>query len=247
MSSMRRTARTLSTAAAAGLLICGAAGCGAVNEAKKESASASPSAETSSSAPTTSASEFPEPTEKPTTQGGTEKPTNQGGTDSNPAPPSDGGGIAPGSGTGGIGSGGLEGLGEPVEIDPTPLTDQEKEQGKQMMADLLVAITTGGDFSSLCDVTVFKVPDGSMRRMDTTPEMREQCAQAMDNSSGINQGGSGIGSGVTEEQARSMFDAATFELKDNGDGTFALTMAGQPLGFNILKIKDGGVRLVVAQ
>ena len=238
MSSMRRTARTLSTAAAAGLLIFGAAGCGAVNETKKESASASPSAETSSSAPTTSASEFPEPTEKPRTQGG---------TDSNPAPPSDGGGVAPGSGTGGIGSGGLAGLGEPVEIDPTPLTDQEKEQGKQMMADLLVAITTDGDFSSLCDVTVFKEPDGSMRRMDTTPELREQCAQAMDNFAGINQGGSGVGSGVTEEQARSMFDPATFELKDNSDGTFALSMAGQPLGFNILKIKDGGVRLAVAQ
>lgn len=238
MSSMRRTARTLSTAAAAGLLIFGAAGCGAVNETKKESASASPSAETSSSAPTTSASEFPEPTEKPRTQGG---------TDSNPAPPSDGGGIAPGSGTGGIGSGGLPaGMGEPVEVDPTPLTDQEKEQGKQMMADLLVAISTGGDFSALCDITVFKEPDGSMHRMDTTPEMREQCVQAMGNFSGQGQGG-GAGIGMTEEQAKSMFDPATYELKDNGDGTFALTMAGQPLGFNILKIKDGGVRLAVAQ
>lgn len=112
-----------------------------------------------------------------------------------------------------------------------------------MMADLLVAITTGGDFSSLCDTTVFKEPGGSMRRMDTTPELREKCVQAMGNFSGQNQGGSG----VTEEQARSMFDPATYELKDNGDGTFALTMAGQPLGFNILKIKDGGVRLAVAQ
>ncbi|MDU4923861.1 hypothetical protein [Dermabacter sp.] len=243
MSATLRTARALYAAAAAGLLVLGAAGCGAVNETKKESASASPSAETSSPAPTTSASELPEPTEKPATQGGTENPTTQGGTDSKPAPPSDGGGVAPGSGTGGIGSGGLAGLGEPVEIDPTPLTDQEKEQGKQMMADLLVAITTGGDFSSLCDTTVFKEPDGSMRRMDTTPELREKCVQAMDSFSGQNQGGSG----VTEEQARSMFDPATYELKDNGDGTFALTMAGQPLGFNILKIKDGGVRLAVAQ
>lgn len=238
MSATLRTARALYAAAAAGLLILGAAGCGAVNETKKESASASPSAETSSSAPTTSASEFPEPTEKPRTQGG---------TDSNPAPPSDGGGIAPGSGTGGIGSGGLPaGMGEPVEVDPTPLTDQEKEQGKQMMADLLVAISTGGDFSALCDITVFKEPDGSMHRMDTTPEMREQCVQAMGNFSGQGQGG-GAGIGMTEEQAKSMFDPATFELKDNGDGTFALTMAGQPLGFNVLKIKDGGVRLVVAQ
>lgn len=137
-------------------------------------------------------------------------------------------------------------MGEPVEVDPTPLTDQEKEQGKQMMADLLVAISTGGDFSSLCDTTVFKEPDGSMHRMDTTPEMREQCVQAMGNFSGQGQGG-GAGIGMTEEQAKSMFDPATFELKDNGDGTFALTMAGQPLGFNVLKIKDGGVRLVVAQ
>lgn len=72
MSATLRTARALYAAAAAGLLILGAAGCGAVNETKKESASASPSAETSSPAPTTSASVFPEPTEKPATQGGTE-------------------------------------------------------------------------------------------------------------------------------------------------------------------------------
>ncbi len=238
MSTPLRMKRALSAATAAGLLVLGAVGCGAINETKEAPASETPSTETSSAAPEPKESEFPGPTESP---------TSQGGTDPNPASPSDGGGSTPGSGTGGIGSGGLPaGMGEPVEVDPTPLTDQEKEQSKQMMADLLVAITTSGDFSALCDITVFKEPDGSMHRMDTTPEMREQCVQAMGSFSGQGQGG-GAGSGMTEEQAKSTFDPATFELKDNGDGTFALAMAGQPLGFNVLKIKDGGVRLVVAQ
>ncbi len=155
------------------------------------------------------------------------------------------GGGTPGSDTGGIGSGGLPaGMGEPVEVDPTPLTDQEKEQGKQMMADLLVAMTTGKDLSAICDMTVFKNPDGTMYRMDSTPELRDQCVQAFGSFSGQGQDGGGVDTGMTEEQAKSMFNPAAFELKDNGDGTFTLLMAGQPLGFTVLKIKDGGVRLM---
>ncbi|MCT2149918.1 hypothetical protein M3D48_04685 [Dermabacter vaginalis] len=239
MTTTFRRTRSLFAVAAAGLLVFGAAGCGAINETKKASASESPSTGAASPTPAPSASELPDPTESPTTQGS---------TDPNPASPSDGGGDAPAPGPGGLGSGAFPAGSEVAELDPTPLTEQEKEQGKQLMSDLLVKITVSGDFTVFCDTVVFKSPDGKRYRMDSSPETREQCAQLYTGQfPGAGGAGGEGGAGIPEEQVKSEFDPAKFELKDNGDGTYALTMSGQPLGFNVLKIKDGGVRLEPSQ
>ena len=250
MSSMRRTARILSTAAAAGLLIFGATGCGAMKESKDEAASASPSSEAASSASPSSSGNSNSSDgasdsggETPGSGDGATTPSTDDTTPSSPSP------AKPGQDPAGSGApkGNLPALkGDPVEVDPTPLTEAEKEKGKQMMADFFVAISTSGDFSSLCDIAVFKDPSGTPYRMDKKPEMREKCAELVGQIAGAGGAGQG-GSGVSEEQAKSLFDPATFELKDNGDGSFALSMKGQSLGFSILKIKDGGVRVVADQ
>lgn len=251
MSAMRRTARILSTAAAAGLLIFGATGCGAMKESKDEAASASPSSEAASSASPSSSGNSNSSDgasdsggETPGSGDGATTPSTDDTTPSSPSP------AKPGQDPAGSGApkGNLPALkGNPAELDPTPLTEGEKEKGKQMMADFLVGVATTGDFTALCDIAVFKDPAGELRRVDNKPEMREQCAQAVGQFAEAEQGGAAGGLGASEEQAKSMFNPAMFELKDNGDGSYALSMSGQPLGFNVVKIKDGGVRLEVSQ
>lgn len=243
-----RMTRSVSAVAAAGFLVFGAVGCGAMKTSKDEETSASSSSEATSSEspsssdnsnpadePSDSGSETPDSVDGPTT------PSTDETTPSTPAKP----GEDP-TGTGAPKGGTPAVKGDPVEVDPTPLTEAEKEKGKQMMADFFVAISTSGDFSSLCDIAVFKDPSGTPYRMDKKPEMREKCAGLVGQIAGAGGAGQG-GSGLSEEQAKSLFDPATFELKDNGDGSFALSMKGQSLGFSILKIKDGGVRVVADQ
>lgn len=251
MSATLRTARALYAAAAAGLLILGAAGCGAMKESKDEARSASPSSEAASSASPSSSGNSNSGDgasdsggETPGSGDSATTPSTDETTPSSPSP------AKPGQDPAGAGApkGNLPAVkGNPAELDPTPPAEEEKEKGKQMMADFLVAVATTGDFTALCDSVVFKDPAGELHRVDNTPEMREQCAQAMGQGAGAEQGGTAGGLGVSEEQAKSMFNPAMFELKDNGDGSYALSMSGQPLGFNVLKIKDGGVRLEVSQ
>ena len=238
MSMTLRMTRSFAFAATAGLLLLGAVGCGAVNESEKETGS-----ETSSSE--SSASEASSATPSGTSGGDSTAPSDDRSAASRAS--DRGRGAAPAPKPAGPKGGFPSVRGEPVELDPTPLTDAEKEEGKQLMADLMVGIVTKGDFSKACDVVVYKTPDGQRVRVDNSPELREQCAQSTAAMFGQGQGESGENKGISEEQAKTLFSPSMFDVSDNGDGTFALSMQGQPSGLNVVKIKNGGVRLEAAQ